>query len=150
MYHNQWCCTWALNICDECLWHAQGSDVSSHIHMPDDMEHYLFILHDTVSFVCAFWCLHCDLFKKRKLLWSCFLFRMLASSDYNNNNNNNNNGYLEHLTCTGPKSLHILYWNAHIFKIQHMQLKHTCTHACTHTYVHACIYSHTHTHTALQ
>ena len=32
--------------------------------MPDDVEHYVFILRDIVSFVCAFLCLHCDLFKK--------------------------------------------------------------------------------------
>ena len=42
----------------------------------------------------------------------------------------NNNEYLECLTCTGPKHLHILYiLQIHIVKIQFKQ--HECTH--THT-----------------
>ena len=65
--------------------------------------------------------------------------------------NNNNDEYLEILTRTGPKRLHVLY--KHIFvKIQCI---HGCTH--THTYAHtqtrtrtharARTYTHTHTHT---
>ena len=46
------------------------------------------------------------------------------------NTNNNNNEYLERLTCTGPKRLHVLY--KYIFvKIQCIQ--HECTRTQTHT-----------------
>ena len=43
----------------------------------------------------------------------------------NNNNNNNNREYLEHLTCTGPKRLHVLY--KYIFVNAHTQTR-TRTH----------------------
>ena len=52
--------------------------------------------------------------------------------------NNNNNEYLERLTRTGPKCLHVLY--KYIFvKIQCIQ------HECTHTDSH--MHAHTHTQT---
>ena len=37
---------------------------------------------------------------------------------------NYNNGYLEHLSCTGPKCLHWHSLNAFIFQNQHIQHKH--------------------------
>ena len=40
---------------------------------------------------------------------------------------NNNNEYLEHLTRTDPKRLHVLYKYMYIAKIQSIQ------HECTHT-----------------
>ena len=69
-------------------------------------------------------------------------------------NNNNNNEYLECLTCTGPKHLHILY--KYIFvKIQCIQHEcmhtrmqtHRLAHARKHTdsHTHACAHTHTHT-----
>ena len=65
---------------------------------------------------------------------------------------NNNNEYLERLTRTGPKRLHVLY--KYIFvKIQCIQ--HECTHTRTHTDLHtharthARTRTHTHTHTSV-
>ena len=61
-------------------------------------------------------------------------------------NNNNNNEYLECLTRTGPKHLHVLY--KYIFvKIQCIQ--HECMHTRTHTHrlAHAHTHTNTHTHT---
>ena len=59
--------------------------------------------------------------------------------------NNNNNEYLERLTRTGPKRLHVLY--KYIFvKIQCVQ--HECTHTRMHT--HRLADAHTHTHTHIQ
>ena len=59
---------------------------------------------------------------------------------------NNNNKYLERLTCTGPKRLHVLYKYI-LVKIQCIQHECTHTHACTHTdsQRHACVHTHTHT-----
>ena len=57
-------------------------------------------------------------------------------------NNNNNNVYLERLTRTGPKRLHVLYkyifknaynMNAHTHRLAHTQ---TRTHTHTHTHTH--------------
>ena len=47
-------------------------------------------------------------------------------------NNNNNNEYLEHLTCTGPKHLHVLY--KHILSKFNAYNMNTCTHksVCVH------------------
>ena len=57
--------------------------------------------------------------------------------------NNNNNEYLERLTRTGPKRLHVLY--KYIFvKIQCVQ--HECTHTRMHTHRLADARTHTHTH----
>ena len=65
---------------------------------------------------------------------------------------NNNNEYLERLTRTGPKRLHVFY--KYIFvKIECIQ--HECTHTRTHTHrraharmrAHARAHTHTHTHT---
>ena len=57
-------------------------------------------------------------------------------------NNNNNDEYLERLTRTGPKCLHVLY--KYIFvKIQCIQ--HECTHTCTHTQSRTHMHTHTHT-----
>ena len=55
--------------------------------------------------------------------------------------NNNNNEYLQRLTRTGPKRLHVLYKYIIIVKIQRIQ--HECTHKRTHT--HRLAYMHTHT-----
>ena len=53
-------------------------------------------------------------------------------------NNNNNNEYLEHLTRTGPKCLHVLYkYILSKFNAYNM-IAHTHTHAHTHTLAHAC------------
>ena len=62
-------------------------------------------------------------------------------------NNNNNDEYLQRLTRTGPKRLHVLYKYIYIVKIQRIQ--HECTHARTHTdlHTHARARAHTHTHT---
>ena len=50
-----------------------------------------------------------------------------------NINNNNNHEYLECLTCTGPKRVHVFY--KYIFvKIQCIQ--HECTHTHTQTHTH--------------
>ena len=55
---------------------------------------------------------------------------------------NKNNEFLERLTRTGPKRLHVLY--EYIFvKVQCIQ--HECTHTRTHT--HRLTHAHTHTHT---
>ena len=54
------------------------------------------------------------------------------------NNNNNSNEYLERLTCTGPKRLHVLY--KHILSKFNAYNMNAQTHARTHT--------HTHTHTS--
>ena len=60
---------------------------------------------------------------------------------------NNNNEYLERLTRTGPKCLHVLY--KYIFvKIQCIQ--HECTHTRTQTHRLAHAHAHTHTHTHTQ
>ena len=59
-------------------------------------------------------------------------------------NNNNNNEYLERLTRTGPKCLHVLY--KYIFvKIQCIQ--HECTHTDSHMHAHTRTHTHTHTQT---
>ena len=66
---------------------------------------------------------------------------------------NNNNEYLERLTRTGPKRLHVLYkyilskfiaynMNAHTHARTHTD---SHTHAHTHTHIH----THTHTHLSL-
>ena len=47
---------------------------------------------------------------------------------------NNNNEYLERLTRTGPKRLHVLYKYVIILKIQRIQ--HECTHKRTHAHAH--------------
>ena len=56
------------------------------------------------------------------------------------NTDNNNNEYLECLTRTGPKRLHILY--RHIVQIQRSQHErthtHTCTYACTRRLANPC------------
>ena len=58
-------------------------------------------------------------------------------------NNNNNNEYLERLTRTGPKCLHVLY--KYIFvKIQCIQ--HECTHTDSHMHAHTRTHTHTHKH----
>ena len=61
-------------------------------------------------------------------------------------NNNNNNEYLERLTRTGPKRLHVLYkyilskfnaynMNAHTQRLAHTQTRtHTDSHTHTHTH----------------
>ena len=62
---------------------------------------------------------------------------------------NNNNEYLERLTRTGPKRLHVLYkyilskFNAYNMNAHTLARTHTLAHARTHTHTHA----HTHTHT---
>ena len=58
---------------------------------------------------------------------------------------NNNNEYLERLTHTGPKRLHV--HGKYTVKIQCIQ--HECTHMSAHTdsHMHACAHTHTHTHT---
>ena len=59
---------------------------------------------------------------------------------------NNNNEYLEHLTRTGPKRLHVLY--RYIFvKIQCIQ--HESMHTCTHTQTCTCTHMRTCTHTQI-
>ena len=61
--------------------------------------------------------------------------------------NYNNNEYLERLTRTGPKRLHVLYKYIFIVKIQRIQ--HECTHTRTHAHrlAHARMSAHSHTHT---
>ena len=59
---------------------------------------------------------------------------------------NNNNEYLECLTHTGPKHLHVLYKNIFV-KIKCIQHECTHTHAHTHRLAHAHTCTHTHTHT---
>ena len=60
---------------------------------------------------------------------------------------NNNNKYLECLTHTGPKRLHMLYkyilskFNAYNMNVH----THTHMHAHSQTHTHACTYTHTHT-----
>ena len=65
-----------------------------------------------------------------------------------NKHRDNNNEYLEHLTRTGPKRLHVLL-QVHIVKIQCKQHDCTHTHANTHTdsHTHARTHTRTHTHT---
>ena len=75
----------------------------------------------------------------RSLLCACGIFLSLI--------NNNNNEYLEHLTRTGPKHLHVLY--KYIFvKLQCIQ--HECTHTHAHTHSLTCTRTHTHTPVAYQ
>ena len=70
---------------------------------------------------------------------------------------NNNNEYLECLTCTGPKHLHILCKyilskfnaynkNAHTHTHTHTHT-HRLAHACMRARTHARTHTHTHTHT---
>ena len=62
-------------------------------------------------------------------------------------NRNNNNEYLERLTLTGPKRLHVLYkYTLSKFNAYNMN---AYTHARTHTHrlAHARAHTHTHTHT---
>ena len=66
----------------------------------------------------------------------------LASCDRKlNNNDNNNNGYLERLTRTGTKRLHVLY--KYILSKFNVSSMNAHTHARTHTDLN----THTHTHT---
>ena len=78
----------------------------------------------------------------------------------------NNSGYLEHLTCTGPKRFYTIF-HVRVFKIGCMRHMHTCLHSCmractdTHTWIrmqahthrcmhartHACSHMHAHMHT---
>ena len=63
--------------------------------------------------------------------------------------NNNNNEYLERLTHTGPKRLHVLY--KYIFvKIQCIQHERKHTRMHTHRLAHVCMHARTHTHTDTQ
>ena len=55
-----------------------------------------------------------------------------------------NNEYLERLTCTGPKCLHILYKHCQNFSAYN---RNAHTHAWTHTLAHARARAHTHIHT---
>ena len=65
--------------------------------------------------------------------------------DVHAGDNDNNNEYLERLTRTGPKRLHVLY--KYIFvKIQCIH-EYTHAHTETHTCMHACTCTCTHTHT---
>ena len=65
--------------------------------------------------------------------------------------NNNNYEYLERLTRTGPKRLHVLYKyilsNFNAYNMNAHTYTHTHTHARTHTDSHARAHTHTHTHT---
>ena len=57
-------------------------------------------------------------------------------------NNNNNNEYLERLTCTGPKRLHVLYkYILSKFNAYNMNA-HTHTHARTHKELISYFFSH--------
>ena len=66
--------------------------------------------------------------------------------------NNNNNEYLEHLTRTGPKHLHVLYKyilsKFNTYNMNTHTYTHTHTHAHTQRFAHAhtCTHAHTHTH----
>ena len=63
--------------------------------------------------------------------WRCLVFHENCYTDRQDVKCNNNNEYLERLTRTGPKRLHVLY--KYIFvKIQCKQ--HECTHTRTHTH----------------
>ena len=53
---------------------------------------------------------------------------------FTNSSNNNNNGYLKHLTCTGPKHIHIFYMYS-LSKFNTYNMK-THTHTHTHTQSH--------------
>ena len=93
----------------------------------------------------------------RKSQWVMGLLHCVrVSVSHSGSINNNNNEYLERLTRTGPKRLHVLY--KYIFvKIQCIQ--HGCNHTRTHTHrlahermraharAHARARTHTHTHT---
>ena len=79
----------------------------------------------------------------------------------------NNSGYLEHLTCTGPKRFYTIF-HVRVFKIGCIRHMHTCLHscmractdththgyacrhtrtdACMHTRMHTCMLAHAHTH----
>ena len=65
----------------------------------------------------------------------------------------NNNDYLERLTRTGPKRLHVLYKYILSKFNEYNMNAHTLTHARTHTHTHiharthARTHAHTHTHT---
>ena len=63
------------------------------------------------------------------------------------NNSNNNNEYLEHLTCTGSKRLHVLYKYT-LSKFNACMHTHMHTHTDSHTHAHAPARTHTHTHTS--
>ena len=93
-------------------------------------------LHPLVSsWLCGVGC--GDVWQHWSILWPAPLSVWFAL------NNNNNNEYLERLTCTGPKRLHVHY--KYIVKIQCIQ--HECTHARTHADVRMHARAHTHTHT---
>ena len=68
-------------------------------------------------------------------------------------NNNNNNEYLERLTRTGPKRLHVLYkyilskFNAYNMNAHTHARTHTDSHTHARTRAHAHAHTHTHTHT---
>ena len=59
---------------------------------------------------------------------------------------NKNNGYLERLTCTGPKCLHILY----MYRLSKCKAcstnAHPHMHACMHVHMHAHTQAHAHIH----
>ena len=73
-------------------------------------------------------------------VWTCDL--LILSLRFNNNNE-----YLERLTCTSPKRLHILYKYI-LSKLSAYNMNtHTHTRAHTHTHTHTHIHTHIHTHT---
>ena len=59
-----------------------------------------------------------------------------------------NSGYLEHLTCTGPKRFYTIF-HVRVFKIGCIRHMHTCLHSCmractdTHTHGYACRHTRT-------
>ena len=71
--------------------------------------------------------------------------------NWTSHNVNNNNEYLERLTRTGPKRLHVLYkyilskFNAYKMNVHTHARTHTQIRTCTHARSRA--YTHTHTHT---
>ena len=57
-----------------------------------------------------------------------------------------NSGYLEHLTCTGPKRFYTIF-HVHVFKIGCIQHMPAFMHACVHRHTHTCMLAHAHMHT---